>query len=157
MKLKELVEKYGEYTVPQEFIDKLEKLKPQTAWDLTVGEEYYYAYGLSAYKTYWGNSEAYDLERTILGVAFLTEKECKADIERRQIESLLLKYGGRRWFDEHCYNYHIGLDDREEHLKAYLLVTVTQGTIYFNSKDNAEKAIEEIGEDRIKKALFEVK
>lgn len=157
MKLKELVEQYGEYTVPQEFIDKLEKLKPQTAWDLTVGEEYYYAYGLNVCKSNWGNSEAYDLERTLSGVAFLTEEECKADIERRQVEALLLKYGGRRWFEKDGNNYHIWLMPDGCIRMSLIYAAPAQGLIYFDSKDEAGKAIEEIGEERIKKALFEVR
>ena len=157
MKLKELLEQYGEYTVPQELIEKLEKPKQKTIWDLEKGNEYFYCCGNKVYQAYWCNNEYYDQLRIIVGNIFLTKEEAEKEVERREVEALLLKNGGRRLFDGYNHNYHIGLDDYEKHLKVYILMTPTQGTIYFDTKAQAEKAISEIGEERIKKVLFEVK
>lgn len=176
MKLKELINnenflsKYGDYEIVRDTYttvrknDKLQlmfdiqKPKPKTILDLKIGfDTYYYVdesgdVGIST----WYDWDC-DKERFNIGNAFLTEEEAEKDTERRKVEALLLKYGGRRWFDGHNHNFHIGLDEYEEHLKAYILMTPTQGTIYFDTSARAQKAISEIGEERIKEALFEVR
>lgn len=158
MKLKELVEQYGEYTVPQELIEKLEKPKPQSVWDLQENDTYFCVNSSQGnwLKSMWTNGKI-DKNRLEMGALFLTPEEAEQDLERRKVETLLLKHGGRRWFNGYNHNFYIGLDEYEEHLKAYILMTPTQGTIYFDTKEEAEKAIKEIGTDRIKEALFEVR
>lgn len=155
MKLKELVEQYGEYTVPQELIEKLEKPKPQSVWDLE-GREAVFTLNCDGFIEDDTWYDCLDDERDN-GNIFLTYEDAVIERERRKVETLLIKHGGRRWFNGYNHNFYIGLDEYEEHLKAYILMTPTQGTIYFDSKDNARKAIDEIGEERIKKALFEVR
>jgi len=163
MKLKELVEKYGEYDVvvsrsitTNEIMINGRKPKPKSVWELEKGDKCYYISLFGDVEDTGGYlsplSEAIDT-----GVVFLTEEDAKKDLERRKVETLLLKHGGRRYFDGHSHNYHIGLDDYEEHLKAYILMTPTQGIIYFDTSERAQKAVSEIGEERIKKALFEVR
>lgn len=168
MKLKDLLEQYGEYDVEEWFeirtdgvADekgiKLKKPKHKTVWDLENDDEYYYinASGYVNFSTY-GEIESEE-NKVSVGNVFLTKEEAEKDVERRKVETLLLKYGGRRWFNGYNHNFYIGLDEYEEHLKAYILMTPTQGTIYFDTSARAEKAIYEIGENRIKKALFEVR
>lgn len=155
MKLKELVEKYGEYTVPQELIEKLEPPKSKTVWDSEKGDLIFIVNERGeVYDKYWSLLYYREVD---LGNAFLTEEDAEKDIERRTVEALLLKHGGRRWFNGYNHNFYIGLDEYEEHLKPYILMTPTQGTIYFDTSARAEKAISEIGEERIIKALFEVR
>ena len=168
MKLKDLIEQYGEYDVEEWFeigtdgvADEkgimLKKPEPKTVWDLKNNDEYYYidADGYVNISTY---AEIESEENGVsVGNTFLTEEEAEKDVERRKVEALLLKHGGRRYFDGHNHNFHIGLDEYEEHLNVHILMTPTQGTIYFDTRARAEKAISEIGEKRIIKALFEVR
>lgn len=184
-KLKDLISEYGEYeiideikfkswdaTLPEEKSGSIQfesregiqirleppKPKPKSIWGLESGDKYFILYADGAVTEYeWIKDGYISKSYRDQGNVFLTKEEAEKDAERREVETLLLKYGGRRWFDEHNFNYHIGLDDLEEHLNVYILVTVTQGAIYFDSKDNARKAIDEIGADRIIKALFEVR
>ena len=172
MKLKELLDKYGDYEINDFNIEeaftelntnddccgiciKVKKPKPKTVWDLNNKEEHY-AVTDNGFIKHFDYSDFVGYKRDI-GNVFLTKEEAEQDLERREVETLLLKHGGRRWFDGHNHNYHIGLDDYEEHLKVYILMTPTQGTIYFDTKEQAQNAVSEIGEERIKKALFEVK
>ena len=157
MKLKELVEQYGEYTVPQELIDKLEKPKPNAVWDLQENDTYFCVNSSQAnwFKSMWTNGKI-DKNRLEMGALFLTPEEAEKDVERRKIETLLLKHGGRRWFESDKSNYILYLDTYDDEID-YMWVGEHryQGTIYFASEDEIIRAIGEIGEERIKKALFE--
>ncbi len=157
MKLKELVEQYGEYTVPQELIDKLEKPKPNAVWDLQENDTYFCVNSSQAnwFKSMWTNGKI-DKNRLEMGALFLTPEEAEKDVERRKIEALLLKYGGRRWFCENLCNWYL-LFDTERIVIECETEYLIRGTIYFDTFTQANKAVQEIGEDRIKKALFEVK
>ena len=169
MKLKDLAEKYGEQEVlcwaeradeSLEWVNiKLGKPNPKTVWDLEKGvDNYYYVdetgdVGIST----WYDWEC-DRGRFNIGIAFLTEEEAEKDVERRKVETLLLKHGGRRWFKDDSgtgekMNWHIfyGFDISVGWGGA------RQGTIYFDTKEQAQKAIDKIGADRIKEALFEVR
>jgi len=164
MKLKELVEQYGEYDVglietPKGQESEWARIhlfnpKPKSVWDLEHGDEYVRITGTG------GVSECevctkitYDRQRDV-GNVFLTKEDALKDVERRKVESLLLKHGGRRWARKDV-NYRLGLQ--------YNMVVICkdmyplQGAIYFDLEQQAEKAIDQIGADRIKKALFEVR
>lgn len=160
MKLKNLIEQYGEYDVvmyrnitTNEIVINGSKPKPKSAWDLREGDEYFYIYGITVYQAYWGNSEHYDQLRILAGDVFLTKEEAEKEVERKKIETLLLKHGGRRWFKKApSENYYIWLRQG-----GGIVISDTSpvlGTIYFDSREQAEKAVAEIGEARIKQALF---
>lgn len=166
MKLKDLIKKYGEYDVGLIETPKgqdewsrvhLFKPKPKSVWDLGKGDKCYYISLFGDVEDTGGYliplSKAIDM-----GVVFLTEEEANKDLERRKVETLLLKHGGRRWFKRDNMNYLLEYDYKFEKL------TYTgsgrpawQGLIYFDTKAQIENAIQEIGEERIKKALFEVR
>ena len=176
MKLKELIEKYGEREIAEfDFEEAFEKLdssendgavlisvlkkktKPKTVWDLEKGDKYFVVcYSGSTYTCEmrtWGNGD-YEKAGRETGILFLTKEEAEQDLERRQIETLLLKHGGRRWARKDV-NYRFGLQ--------YNMVVICkdiyplQGAIYFDLEQEAQNAIDEIGADRIKRALFEVR
>lgn len=162
MKLKELMEKYGEYDVvvsrsitTNEIMINGRKPKPKTVWDLRKGDKCYYISLFGDVEDTGGYlsplSEAIDM-----GVVFLTEEDAKKDLERRKVETLLLKYGGRRWFKKDGGNFYLVREDDDfETFQAHWIFPL--GTIYFDTKEQAQNAVKEIGEDRIKQALFEVR
>lgn len=176
MKLKDLVEKYGEYEVaPFDYEEAFKKLdnddtilsvcidvlkkKSKTVWDLKDGDRYFVVYLTGEI----GDIKFSDCQNDCCvvsnGNAFLAKEEAEQDIERRKVETLLLKYGGRRWFKNHKPNWFIALENEvEDNPHTYNATSIPkQGAIYFDSEEAVEKAIEEIGEERIKKALFEVR
>lgn len=178
MKLKELAEKYGEYEIYPDSPKHIEgafkdldskddgvlclcvkKPKPKTIWDLKEGDTYFCVNPSQAdwFKSMWTNGKI-DTNRLEMGALFLTEEEAEKEVERQKVEVLLLKYGGRRWFKCDIANWVI----RYNHLRSsfeygYTKCTQHQSCIYFDTKEQAEKAIQEIGEDRVFKALFEVR
>lgn len=164
MKLKDLLEKYGEYEVSETKGDwcdaghitlEINKPKPNSIWELKNGDWYHCINVKGEVMSDVWREVVYP-EREV-GNAFLTKEEAEKDVERRKVETLLIKHGGRRWFNGYNHNFHIGLDEYEEHLKAYILMTPTQGTIYFDTEKQARQAVKDIGEERLKKALFEVR
>jgi len=178
MKLKDLIEKYGEYEI-REFdfeeafhrldndddisgicIDVLKKKPtPKSVWDLVYGDKFISinAFGDITENCIWEDT-VFDEEMRSAGNVFLTKEEAEKDIERRKVETLLLKYGGRRWIKQNGENWNIELRFANNGLlKNCAIRYLIQGTIYFDTEEQAQKAIDEIGEERIKKALFEVR
>lgn len=141
---------------------KIEKIphKPKSVWDLTEEDKYYYinCYG-DIDSTFYDCEEDVDIIKC--GNAFLTEKEARFEVERRKCEAILLKYGTRdimsisdddtnKYFI--CYNNYVhGISVNNNQFIQ------NQGTIYFKTKELAQKAIEEVGKDRLKKYVFNVK
>lgn len=167
MKLKDLLEQYGEYDIvlskreaTNEIMIEGRKPKPKTVWDLKEGDKHHWVdvTGDVCTDVPWEDSKEDKCSREI-GNVFLTEEEAEKDVERRKVETLLLKHGGRRWFKNREYNYFLRDDD---HLGNGFWIdeikdSPVQGAIYFDTYEDVEKAIKEIGAERIKRALFEVR
>ena len=143
---------------------KIEKIpqKPKSVWDLKHGDEYYYIDMCgNVDRTTFGNG-AYWADKKMIefGNAFLTEEEAKHEVERRKCESILLKYGTRDLMSlgdktkKYYIMYNYNSDKIEICIHYYLGL---QGTINFKTEELAQKAIEEVGEDRLKKYVFNVK
>lgn len=157
IKLNEIQAKYGECLVDE---DKLKELlvkpKPKTVWDLKDGDEYWHISTINDnnYTTWSGN--AWDLAIRENGNAFLTYDEAKFELERRKCESIMLKYG-RRTFKHGKSNFLINYNSLNKMIFAdSYSVTPFQGSIYFDTKELAQKAIDEIGKERLKKYIFRV-
>ena len=178
MKLKELAEKYGEYEIYTDSPKHIEnafknldskddgvlclfakKPKPKSVWDLEDGDEHAWVDGLGKVKdNYLWRDESSDSMARDVGNIFLTKEEANREVERRKVETLLLKYGGRRWLSDSKKNWSISYDRQlDEWRFLYSTRDQRQGAIYFDTKEEAEKAVQEIGAKRIKQALFEVR
>lgn len=131
--------------------------KPNSVWNLKEGDTYYSIYGngnVSSEKKWFDDD--YENNYRGIGNAFLTKEEAEFEVERRKIETEMLRLGGRRKFNRGKDNYFImytrieGLDYVNYHSMH------EQGVIYFESEEKAKKAVETIGKDRIKKYIFGV-
>lgn len=178
MKLKELINnetflsEYGDYeivgdsytTVRQndksQLVFDIQKPNPKTVWDLAEGDKHYwtgYDGGVEGGDSIWTNSYS-DKNAREIGNVFLTKKETEQDIERRKVETLLIKHGGRRWLSHTVPNYYLVVNGFNElYFTSILSSQYPQGIIYFNSGSDVQNAINEIGKERIIKALFEVR
>lgn len=157
IKLNEIQAKYGECLVDE---DKLKELlvkpEPKTVWDLEKGDAYYFIEtNGGVYSCNWLVDEN-DLCRREFGNAFLTYEEAKFEAERKKCEAIMLKYG-RRTFKINMSNFCICYNHLHEnfHLDNHPYYQ-DQGHIYFDSDKLAQKAIDEIGEERLKKYIFRV-
>ena len=157
IKLSEIESKYGEYLVDE---DKLKELlvkpKPKTVWDLEYGDKYYCLDNAGNINYITWHEDAYNLFQREIGNAFLTYDEAKIELERRKCEAIMLKYG-RRTFKYEDDNYFIRLAcDNKKVYADFWRLNQFQGTIYFDTEELAQKAIDEIGEERLKKYVFRV-
>lgn len=129
--------------------------KPKTIWDLKAkdGDEYYYIsfYGgvcqgvFNTIRDEWVRSK---------GDAFLTEEEAEFELERRKIEVVIRKYS--RPFKLNEGNYVIKHNVTFEMVEIGLFETTDYGIPYFESKEIAQKVIDEIGEERLIEYWFGV-
>ena len=179
MKLKELAEKYGEYEIYTDSPKHIEnafknldttndgvlclyakKPKPKTVWELEEGDMHNlvdFAGRVQDEDIAWMDDD-FDKNARAVGNVFLTREEALRDVERRKVETLLLKHGGRRWFKADIENWIIRYNYATGSFECgYTKCTQHQSCIYFDTKEQAMEAVNEIGKERIKQALFEVR
>ena len=157
IKVGEIAEKYKGYEVDEEKLKEfLTPPKPKTVWDLKYGDRYYY---ISPNGNVWGNKWddcTLDSGRRSIGNCFLTYEEAKFEVERRKVEAILLKYGGRR-FKNSERNYYLYYDREDNLIRKTMVDTCqSQGIIFFDDDKVIDQAIKEAGEDNIKKYIFGV-
>lgn len=157
IKLNEIQAKYGEYLVDEKKLKELlVKPKPKTVWDLKDGDEYWHISTINNNNYATWNGNAWDLAIRENGNAFLTYDEAKFELERRKCESIMLKYG-RRTFKYGQNNFCIKYDRRNDCICIeYWIEIQYQGNIYYDTEELAQKAIDEIGKERLKKYVFRV-
>ena len=106
----------------------------------------------------WGG--AWQNDKTDNGIfnhsdVFITEEEAYLDKERKQIRRELMKYSNG--FDPNRDNWDIYYNYRDKTIDYWCSTFCYHPfVIYFESKEMAEKAVEEDGSDRIKRYLFGV-
>lgn len=164
IKLKDTVEKYGEYEIDEKKLENiLVKPKPKTIWDLEKGDIYYFINdrGTITYTT-WSN-DSVDILRRNIGNIFLTSKEAEFEAERRKVEAEMLKLGGTRDMTalggpsvKKCSMYYDQCGYGIIYIYSFY-TTNHQGNIFFRTEEDCLSAIQQIGEDRIKKYIFNVK
>lgn len=87
---------------------------------------------------------------------FPTEEEAYLDKERKQIRRELMKYS--RDFVPGTIDWAFNYDYQDKKIRYWnSSYSCDPFVIYFESQEMAEKAVEEVGKDRIKKYLFGVK
>ena len=155
IKVEEIAEKYKGYEMDEEKLKEfLVPPKPTTVWDLKDGDRYWSISSYAdVYNKTWKNVVVDNWRRNI-GNCFLTKEDAEFEVMRRKVETTLLKCG-RREFKNKDYNFYI-VYDHAESLVGILNDTFRQysNTIYFDTKELCQKAIEEAGENNIKKYIF---
>lgn len=127
----------------------------KTVWDLKEDDTYYLIdCDGEAMNTTWSDI-CIDNDCREIGNVFLTKEEAEFEVERRKVETEMLRLGGRRKFNRGKDNYYIMYDHIEKDL-VYLNRNWIhdQGVIWFDSELDAINAVKTIGKDRIKKYIF---
>lgn len=129
--------------------------KPKTIWDLNIedGERYYRLFGDGDRDRLVFNADNDEWARDI-GNAFLTFEEAELEKERRKIEAIMKKYS--RPFKHEEDNWYIECSHASKHVGIDALYEYDCGIVYFESEEIAQKVIDEIGEDKLKKYWFRV-
>ena len=143
---------------------KIEKIpqKPKTVWDLKEEDDYCCIDTCGGVNiTTFGIGACWvDKKMIEIGNAFLTEEEAEHELERRKCEAILLKYGTRDMISlgDYADKYYIMYDNTEKNVDVSCCTfRQSQGEIYFKTIELAQKAIDEVTEERLKKYIFNVK
>jgi hypothetical protein len=123
------------------------------------GDTYYYINSCGAVSTLeWGNWKA-DNWLYNIGNCFKTEKDAEFAIERHKVvvelEKFASEYNGNIIGPYYCYLI-CEHNDRGYHVSPMALENLRLHGVKFNSREIAQKAIDAIGEDRLKKYYFRV-
>lgn len=132
--------------------------KPKSIWDLQDRDPYYLIdYDDMNVRSVMFFNDTEDLNNRALGNCFLTKGEALADLERRNIEAEMLRLGGRRKVEQGKANWFLEYRPSSSRIEAlWSSYEMDQGVIYFESEEKAKKALETIGEERLKKYIFGV-
>lgn len=140
----------------KQMIKEADQGQVKSIWDLKIadGEKYYRLYGDGDIDKLFFNTD-YDERARDIGNAFLTREEADFELERRKVEAIMRKYS--RPFEDGKTNYFLvcNRDGKTTGIDYYWGIDC--GVPYFESEEIAQKVIDEIGEDRLKKYWFGVK
>lgn len=124
-------------------------------WELKIGEEFCTISGFGHVNCWKYQGDVKDLNAFRIGNAFKTKEEAKFELERRKVITELKKHSCRfkKGFEQYgiTYNY-----DKSEVSFGHLNNVCDYATICYESQETVQKAIKEVGEERIKKYLFGV-
>lgn len=163
MKVKDLIETYGEYEIkdPEKVKDMLVNPKPKTVNDLEEGDEVWIIdlYG-NPKKTTWKKLSGHGYLR-VRGEIFLTEEECQEEIMFRIYRKKLKdatdgykfnvdqqNYFLRPWYNSETQEWKLGIDWYRVEIHS---------EFHFKTKEKAQDAIEKIGEKELLKYYFKIK
>lgn len=130
--------------------------KPKTIWDLDAvngEEEYYYISEDGEIGTTHFDS-FYDEKARDVGNAFLTKVEAVVELERCKVEAIIRKYS--KPFESGKPNYVLVYNHSSKTTIVDCYRFMDCSSPCFESKEIAQKVINEIGEDRLKKYWFGV-
>lgn len=165
MKIKELLEKYGNIEINEEKEKELKYLlgvKESKKWQPRGRDKYYYVSEAGQILNDCWNYHRVDYYRFNINNCFETKEEAEFRLEQIKV------YNGLRTFaDEYndiidwknCeQNKYVITYDHYNNIFVFGIYNqfIVLGTIYFTSKELAEQAVEKIGVERIKKYLFGV-
>lgn len=164
MKVKDLIETYGEYEIkdPEKVKEMLVKPKPKTVNDLVEGDECWRIspnFQAPLCETWKNNSLYFRMSK--IGDIFLTEEECREEIAFRIMRKKLkdaadgynFKVGQQNYFLKPCYNN----ETQELELRIDWSWYDIYSEFYFESAEKAQDAIEKIGEKELLKYYFKIK
>lgn len=160
IKIKDIFEKYSDYLVNENELKKiLVEPKPKSIFELKERDKYAYIGddGRIRYIT-WTDCDI-DLERLKIGNVFLTKEDAEFELEKRKIESKMLEMGGTRdalSLNNSDYNkYYIEYDYYNTRIYVYYRQSPkNMNCIYFRYEHQVKQVIEEIGEQKLIKYLF---
>lgn len=133
-----------------------EEQKPKTIWDYNANDRtsYHYIDESGYIRADWFDEDYFEIRRD-LGNAFLTEEEAEFERERRKIEATIRKHS--KPFEAGKPNYVIVYNHSSKTIIVDCYRFKDCGLPCFESKEITQKAINEIGKDRLKKYWFGVK
>ena len=151
-KLEELENKIKELS---DEIERLKAEKKNEVWKPKDGD-YYWMISRTGFvaKGRW-TGDSYDDDRYAIGNVFKTDEEAKFRAEQLKVEAELRRFA--RPFVANEDNYSITFKHSLNTIRTWHGTTWQHNNIYFATEEIAQKAIDTVGEDRIKKYYFGIK
>lgn len=135
-------------------IEKAEaELKPKTIWDLNIEDrEEYYGIEPDGEVMRHMFDDVFDEDAREMGNAFLTREEAEFEFERRKVEATIRKHS--KPFEAGKPNYVIAYNHSSKTMIVDCYRFINCGLPCFESEEIAQKAIDEIGKNSLKKYWF---
>ena len=150
-KLEELENKINELASE---IERLKEEKEDEVWKPKDGEWYWFiSHSGEGLTTVW-HGDIVDQSRYALGNVFKTEEEAEFRTKQIKVEAELRRFS--RPFKSGSENYTLGYRHLYDKIEVTFFEAIQCGNVYFPSKEIAQKAIDTVGKDRIKKYYFGV-
>lgn len=131
--------------------------KPKTVWNLEEGDYYAIANISGEVSEIHWDGTAVEKSCRGFGNCFLTKEEAEFEVERRKIETEMLRLGGRRKLEQGKANWYLEYRPISGAIEAmWTTYDMRQGVIYFDSEEKGKEVVDKIGKDRIKKYIFGV-
>lgn len=150
-KLEELEMKVKELS---EEIERLKAEKKNEVWKPKNGDKYWYldndAYSISTRCNDYSQHE----NRYAIGNVFRTQEEAEFRAEQLKVEAELRRFA--RPFVEGDYNFQLTYSNLSHNVAIGSCKYMQLTNMYFPSEEIAQKAIDTVGEERIKKYYFGV-
>lgn len=138
--------------------------EPIKDWKPKKGDKYYYIGSAGSIFNYYYHKDTLDEAYLNIGNYFKTEEDAKHMVEKlkviKELRDFALENNDKNvdWRDKCTGKYFITYDFYDERISiaSYIFRNFLPFEIYFTSKEIAQKAIETIGADRIKKYYFDI-
>lgn len=141
-----------------EFAEKIKSLKAEAQQRDEFpqdGDEYWFIDSTGEVVNEKWEGLSFEIDRLEFGNIFKTKEQVEFAFEKLKVEAELRKFS--KPFEYNGFNHYIFLDTYSDCLGVdSLSYSQSQGTIHFESEEKADKAIETVGADRIKKFIFGV-
>jgi hypothetical protein len=140
--------------------EKPKEEKPKTVWDLEENDKYYFINSMNeVLDGYWSDGRGDKIVRDA-GNVFLTEEDALIEVQKREVEALLQKYGGVPFRKLSHKEYNDGYDiviGYQENPERYFIYSDIIGNhteedvlpFAFETEMELYDAIEKIGEKRL--------
>ena len=134
----------------------------KSVWSLQDGDTYYAinTFNGKIYKDTFCDNGFYLGKKRELCDLFLTKEEAESEAERRKIEAKMISLGGTRKINELnsdvVYTIQMHFKLNYVYVRSFDINQAPIGVIFFNYRKQAIKALETIGESKIKKYFFGV-
>lgn len=135
-------------------IEKLKAEKENKQYKPKDGDKYWIiSHNGYVVQVRWMGDEAED-DIYAIGNVFRTQEEAEFRAEQLKVEAELRRFA--RPFKSDSENYTLGYRHLYDKIEMTFFETIQCGNLYFPSKEIAQKAIDTVGADRIKKYYFGV-
>lgn len=138
------------------------QLEERTPWEPKNGDAYWFinSVGVTSRAVYYAN--CHDDLRNLMGNFFKTREDADFAVERLKVIAEMRRFAEANnepidWSRDGRYKYSICYDHAGENVITDWSALLQEGLIYFSGQDIAQRCIEEVGADRIKKYYLGVK